>query len=276
MLLKFTKMHGCGNDFMVVDLVSQFLKIRPQLVRKWADRHTGVGFDQFLVVEPPQSPEADFRYRIYNADGAEVEQCGNGARCFARFVRDNKLTKKKLIKVETKAGLIELKVIDKHQIRVDMGVPMLEPAQIPFIADQRATAYSLDVDGQVLDICAVSMGNPHAVYMVDDVERAPVSSLGPLIERHERFPQHCNAGFMQVVSSNEIHLRVYERGVGETLACGTGACAAVVAGRLRGLLDTEVAVHLPGGTLTIEWQGEGQSVMMTGPCKKVYEGRIFI
>ena len=261
---------------MVVDLVSQFLKIRPQLVRKWADRHTGVGFDQFLSVEPPLSPEADFRYRIYNADGEEVEQCGNGARCFARFVRDNKLTKKKLIKVETKAGLIELKVIDKHQIRVDMGVPILEPAQIPFIANQRSTAYPLEVDGQTLDICAVSMGNPHAVYMVDDVEQAPISSLGPLIERHERFPQKCNAGFMQVVSSKEIRLRVYERGVGETLACGTGACAAVVAGRLRGLLDTEVAVHLPGGTLTIEWQGEGQSVKMTGPCKKVYEGRIFI
>lgn len=276
MLVKFTKMHGCGNDFMVVDLVSQFLKIRPQLIRRWADRRFGVGFDQFLLVEPPQTPEADFRYRIFNADGEEVEQCGNGARCFARFVRDNKLTKKNRLRVETKGGLIELNVIDKNQIMVDMGEPVLEPAAIPFQAERQSDSYELEVNGQKLDISVVSMGNPHAVYLIDSVDNAPLETLGPLIEQHELFPNNCNAGFMQVVSRDEIRLRVYERGVGETLACGTGACAAVVAGHIRGLLDEEVKVQLPGGTLTIQWQGQGHSVKMTGPCKKVYEGRIFI
>lgn len=276
MLLKFTKMHGCGNDFMVVDLVSQYVKIRPQLVRAWSDRRFGVGFDQFLAVEPPRNPESDFRYRIFNADGEEVEQCGNGARCFARFVRDNKLTKKKRLRVETKGGIIELNVIDKHQVMVDMGKPQLVPEKIPFIADQQAITYPIPVNDQMLDISAVSMGNPHAVWVVDDADSAPVESLGPLIEAHERFPQRTNAGFMQVMARNEIKLRVYERGAGETLACGTGACAAVVAGQIRGLLDRKVKVHLRGGTLNIEWQGEGHSVKMTGPCKKVYEGRLFV
>ncbi|MCF7980744.1 MAG: diaminopimelate epimerase [Pseudomonadales bacterium] len=276
MLVKFTKMHGCGNDFMVVDLVSQYLKIRPQLIRKWADRHTGVGFDQFLLVEPPRIPEADFRYRIFNSDGDEVEQCGNGARCFARFVRDNKLTQKSHLMVETKAGLIELNIIDKHQVMVDMGEPRLEPADIPFLAEQQSTSYELLVKENHLDISVISMGNPHAVCLVDDVDLAPVESLGPCIEKHERFPNRVNAGFMQVLARNEIRLRVYERGAGETLACGSGACAAVVAGIIRGLLDHEVVVHLRGGTLTIQWPGPGNSVKMTGPCKKVFEGRIFI
>ncbi|MCB1661678.1 MAG: diaminopimelate epimerase [Pseudomonadales bacterium] len=275
MLVKFTKMHGCGNDFMVVDMVSQYLKFRPQLIRKWADRHTGVGFDQFLVVEPPRTPEADFRYRIFNADGDEVEQCGNGARCFARFVRDNKLTQKNHLIVETKGGLIELNIIDKHQVMVDMGEPKLAPAAIPFLADQEAISYPLLVNGQELDISAVSMGNPHAVQLVDNVDLAPVATVGPLIEKHERFPNKTNAGFMQILARNEIRLRVYERGAGETMACGTGACAAVVAGIMRGLLDNEVQAHLLGGTLTIQWQGQGNSVKMTGPCKKVFEGRIF-
>lgn len=261
---------------MVIDLVSQFIKIRPQLIKKWADRRFGVGFDQLLMVEPPTMPEADFRYRIFNADGEEVEQCGNGARCFARFVRDNKLTKKKHIKVETKAGLIELHVIDKNQVLVNMGEPRLQPDQIPFDAEQRAPFYSLPVNGEALDISAISMGNPHAVCIVEDTETTPVDTLGPLIERHERFPQRVNAGFMQILARDEINLRVYERGAGETLACGTGACAAVVAGRLRGLLDERVTVHLRGGTLTIQWSGEGHPVKMTGPCKKVYEGRIFL
>ncbi len=276
MLMKFTKMQGCGNDFMVVDLVSQFIKIRPQQVKKWADRRFGVGFDQFLVVEPPKEPEADFSYRIFNADGEEVEQCGNGARCFARFVRDNKLTKKRHIKVQTRGGLIELHVIDKNQVMVDMGVPRLEPNQVPFDAAQRANHYTLPVNGTTLEVSAISMGNPHAVCIVENTETAPVDILGPLIEQHQRFPQKVNAGFMQIVNRGEINLRVYERGAGETLACGTGACAAVVAGQLRGLLDEKVTVHLRGGTLTIQWQGEGHSVQMTGPCKKVYEGRIFL
>ena len=276
MLLKFTKMHGCGNDFMVIDVVSQYIKLKPQLIRKWADRRFGIGFDQFLVVEPPKDPEADFRYRIYNADGEEVEQCGNGARCFAKFVRDKKLSSKDQLIVETKCGNIELNIIGNNNVMVNMGVPVLTPEKIPFIAEQTSTSYELEVDNKRLDISAVSMGNPHCVTIVDDVDTAPVETLGPLIEKHELFPQKVNAGFMQLVSRNEIKLRVFERGVGETLACGTGACAAVVAGQLRGLLDNEVSVHLPGGTLLINWGGEGQSLKMTGPCSKVYEGRIFI
>lgn len=276
MLLKFTKMHGCGNDFMVLDLVSQYIKLKPQLIPKWSDRHFGIGFDQLLIVEPPQSPEADFRYRIFNADGEEVEQCGNGARCFALFVRDKKLSNKTHLVVETKGGIIELHVTDNNQVSVDMGVPALEPAAIPFSADQQAISYTMEVNGQQLDISAVSMGNPHSVTLVENVDHAAVETLGPLIENHARFPQRTNASFMQVLSRDEIRLRVYERGAGETLACGTGACAAVVAGRLRGLLDETVTVQLPGGTLSINWPGEGQPVRMTGPCKKVFEGRIYL
>ncbi len=276
MFLKFTKMHGCGNDFMVVDLVSQYVKLRPQLIRKWGDRHFGVGFDQFLVVEPPHNPEADFRYRIYNADGSEVEQCGNGARCFARFVRDKNLSTKDRLLVETKAGEIVLEIVDRNRVRVDMGVPELEPSRIPFAAEQRSVDYELAVAGEQLDVSAVSMGNPHVVTIVEDIDQAPVATLGPALEQHERFPNHVNAGFMQIQSPAEIRLRVYERGAGETLACGTGACAAVVAGRLRGLLDEEVEVHLRGGTVTIHWPGEGQAVTITGPCTKVFEGRIYL
>lgn len=276
MLLKFTKMHGCGNDFMVLDLVSQYVKLKPHLIPKWADRHFGIGFDQLLIVEPPQSPEADFRYRIFNADGSEVEQCGNGARCFALFVLDKKLTIKKDLVVETQGGIIELHVTDNGQVTVDMGVPVLEPEKIPFVAEKQATTYTIDVNGQQLELSAVSMGNPHGVTLVDNVDTANVETLGPSLESHPRFPQRTNAGFMQVISRNEIRLRVYERGAGETLACGTGACAAVVAGRLRGLLDETVTVHLPGGDLSISWPGEGQPVRMTGPCKKVFEGRIYL
>lgn len=276
MLLKFTKMHGCGNDFMVLDLVSQYVKLKPHLIPKWADRHFGIGFDQLLIVEPPQSPEADFRYRIFNADGSEVEQCGNGARCFALFVLDKKLTIKKDLVVETQGGIIELHVTDNGQVTVDMGVPVLEPEKIPFEAEEQTTTYAIDVNGQQLELSAVSMGNPHGVTLVDNVDTANIETLGPSLESHPRFPQRTNAGFMQVISRNEIRLRVYERGAGETLACGTGACAAVVAGRLRGLLDETVTVHLPGGDLSISWPGEGQPVRMTGPCKKVFEGRIYL
>ena len=276
MLLKFTKMHGCGNDFMVIDLVSQYVKLKPQLIPRWSDRHFGIGFDQLLVVEPPQSPKADFRYRIFNADGSEVEQCGNGARCFALFVRDKKLTNKKHLVVETKGGIIELHITSNNEVMVDMGVPVLEPEQIPFIAEQQASTYDISLNGDDHEISAVSMGNPHSVMIVDDVKTADVETLGPLVEGHSRFPQRTNAGFMQILNRSEINLRVYERGAGETLACGTGACAAVVAGQLRGLLDDTVTVHLPGGTLSITWPGEGHSVKMTGPCKKVFEGRIYL
>ncbi|MBN7798235.1 diaminopimelate epimerase [Parahaliea mediterranea] len=274
MMLKFTKMHGAGNDFVVIDLISQKCRLRPRDIRKLADRRLGIGCDQVLVVEPPRRPDVDFRYRIYNADGDEVEQCGNGARCFARFVRDKKLTAKRRISVETAAGVIVLNARDHNQVEVDMGPPTFEPEQIPFKAAALAPSYTLAVAGRELEIGAVSMGNPHAVWRVDDVDSADVEGLGPRIEKHPDFPQRVNAGFMQVVSRGEIRLRVYERGVGETLACGTGACAAVVYGHSRGWLDDTVTVHLPGGKLAISWRGPGHNVMMTGPTAVVFEGTI--
>jgi diaminopimelate epimerase len=274
MLLRFTKMHGLGNDFVVIDLISQRFNLREKHIRKLADRRFGIGCDQVLTVEIPSQPDIDFRYRIYNADGGEVEQCGNGARCFAKFVRDKKLTGKSKIRVETSGGIIELSITEDRQVLVNMGKPQLQPADIPFTAEQRSTSYSLEVDGQQCEIGAVSMGNPHAVLLVDDVDTAAVASLGPAIEAHPRFPQRVNAGFMQLLNRQHIKLRVYERGAGETLACGTGACAAVVSGQLRGLLDQRVNVQLPGGNLTIEWRGEGHPVMMTGPASTVFEGQI--
>jgi diaminopimelate epimerase len=276
MQLEFTKMHGTGNDFVVIDLVTQHYKLRSRDIRKLADRHFGVGCDQVLVVEPPQNPQVDFRYRIYNADGGEVEQCGNGARCFARFVREKKLTAKKVISVETAGGVITLRALPNHDVEVNMGVPEFEPEKIPFHAPRRAASYSLQVDGRVLEIGAVSMGNPHAVLRVDSARDADVETLGPLIEAHPDFPRRVNAGFMQVVSEREIELRVYERGVGETLACGTGACAAVAYGISRGWLRDSVTVALPGGKLSITWAGEGQPVMMTGPTATVFDGTIII
>ena len=278
MLLRFTKMHGLGNDFVVIDAVSQSVTITPELARKLGDRRFGVGCDQILVVEPPNQADVDFGYRIFNQDGSEVEQCGNGARCFAKFVRDRRLTGKNTIRVETACGIIELEVQGDNQVRVNMGVPILEPEKIPFIADAINTNYSIDVaehdESKTLSISAVSMGNPHAVLKVDDTDTAPVATLGPEIESHTRFPQRVNAGFMQVLNRNEINLRVYERGAGETLACGTGACAAVVAGQLQDLLDSPVTVNLPGGSLVIEWPGKGQPVIMTGPATTVFHGRI--
>ncbi len=273
MLLRFTKMHGLGNDFMVVDLVTQSARFTPEKVRQLADRNFGIGFDQLLLVEPPDRPEMDFRYRIFNADGSEVEQCGNGARCFARFVQDHKLSHKRTLKVQTAKGDIVLSVQDNGEISVDMGAPRLQPAEVPFQADAEAATYSLEVDGQNHEVSAVSMGNPHGVLLVEDLDNAPVHTLGPKIEHHPRFPERCNAGFMQVISRSEVRLRVWERGVGETLACGTGACAAMVAGRLRGLLDDDVRVHLPGGSLRIQWAGAGEPVIMTGPATRVFEGQ---
>lgn len=276
MLLRFTKMHGLGNDFVVIDAISQGVTITSELAQKLGDRRFGVGCDQILVVEPPSHPDIDFRYRIFNQDGSEVEQCGNGARCFAKFVRDRRLTGKNSIRVETASGIIELNVLHDHQIQVNMGVPILEPSAIPFIAEQQDTCYSIDTDGETQVISAISMGNPHAVLQVENIDTAPVSIVGPTIECHPRFPQRVNVGFMQVLNRHEINLRVYERGAGETLACGTGACAAVVAGQLQDLLDSPVTVNLPGGSLVIEWSGKGQPVMMTGPATTVYHGRIKI
>tara|TARA_R110000772_G_scaffold96694_1_gene195560 strand:+ start:115543 stop:116373 length:831 start_codon:yes stop_codon:yes gene_type:complete len=276
MLLKFTKMHGAGNDFVVIDLITQRYQPREDDIRRLADRHFGIGCDQVLLVETPDRPEVDFRYRIFNADGSEVENCGNGARCFARFVRDKHLTGKRVIRVQTAGGVLELRLRDKHLVEVDMGAPIFEPARIPLQAEATADHYVLDVNGQQLEIGALSMGNPHAIVRVDDTTAAPVATLGPAIERHPRFPQRANAGFMQVLSEQEIKLRVYERGAGETLACGTGACAAAVYGMLRGWLRDTVTVHLPGGKLEIHWPGPGKPVTMTGPTAVVFEGSIRI
>jgi diaminopimelate epimerase len=274
MLLRFTKMHGLGNDFMVLDLISQHAHIQPKHAKQWGDRHTGVGFDQLLLVEPPSNPDVDFRYRIFNADGSEVEQCGNGARCFARFVVDKRLTAKKQIRVETKGGIIELDLRADGQISVNMGPPRLEPGQIPFIADSLASSYAVEVDGQSVELAAISMGNPHAVLRVADAEQAPVHSLGAKLELHPRFPQRVNVGFIQVVDRHYAKLRVWERGAGETQACGTGACAAAVAAISQGWMDSPVQIELPGGRLSIEWAGDGQPVMMTGPAARVYEGQV--
>ncbi|MEM1155384.1 MAG: diaminopimelate epimerase [Pseudomonadota bacterium] len=276
MLLKFTKMHGAGNDFVVVDLISQRYKIRPRDIRLLADRRLGIGCDQVLVVEAPGNPDVDFRFRIYNSDGSEAEQCGNGARCFARFVREKKLTTKRIITVETSNGVAELRVKSRREVEVDMGTPRLEPAAIPFIADKEASSYTLTLNGSSFEIGAVSMGNPHAVLRVERVETAPVAELGPQIEAHSDFPNRVNAGFMEVVSAQHIRLRVFERGVGETLACGSGACAAVVYGVIQGWLSDLVTVELPGGKLSISWAGRGNPVIMTGPTAVVFEGSIRI
>lgn len=272
MLLHFTKMHGLGNDFMVVDMVSQNVRLPQEKIRRLADRRFGIGFDQLLMVEAPTHPDMDFCYRIFNADGSEVEQCGNGARCFAKFVRDKKLIGRDCINVQTAGGNIQLKIQSNGEVAVDMGLPRLEPEQIPFNAQERSLTYQVQVDGRNHELSAVSMGNPHAVMLVDNLKEAPVEILGTKLEKHKDFPNNVNVGFMQVISPDEISLRVFERGAGETMACGTGACAAVVAGRIRSLLEETVKVHLPGGTLTVNWPGEGSPVMMTGTATRVYEG----
>jgi diaminopimelate epimerase len=295
MRLKFSKMHGLGNDFMVVDLVTQHLDgkqrerfFSPAHIRRLADRHFGVGFDQLLVVEPPGTPHTDFRYRIFNADGGEVEQCGNGARCFARFVRGRGLTKKRQLVVEVMKGAISLDVTAEEQVVVDMGAPCLLPAEIPANPAHAAALLATPIGNGsrvtvvtaagMRELTLVSMGNPHGVMRVDDVVTAPVELLGPELERHPMFPARANIGFMQVLDRSAIALRVFERGSGETLACGTGACAAVVAGQLNGWLDTEVSVTLPGGKLTIhhDIHTPGAHVMMTGPATTVFHGQIDI
>ncbi len=274
MKLKFSKMHGLGNDFVVIDGVRQSVSLTPEQIRFLAHRNFGIGFDQLLLVEKSDRPDVDFRYRIFNADGGEVEQCGNGARCFVRFVHDQGLTDKKEIRVETMRGVIGPRLEDDGNITVDMGAPVFVPESIPFDSNSLDVIQPLQVADDEVAITAVSMGNPHAVQVVADVEAAPVATQGPLIEKHPRFPKRVNAGFLQIEDRHAIKLRVYERGTGETLACGTGACAAVVAGISRGLLDSPVRVVTRGGELSIAWRGSGQPVMMTGPAVTVFDGEI--
>lgn len=274
--MQFSKMHGLGNDFMVVDAVTQNVFFSPELIRRLADRHLGVGFDQLLVVEPPYDPELDFHYRIFNADGSEVSQCGNGARCFARFVRLKGLTNKREIRVSTANGQMLLSVTPDDLVRVNMGVPNFDPTKVPFRASKVEKTYIMRAADQTVLCGVVSMGNPHCVIQVDDVTTATVETLGPVMERHERFPERANIGFMQIVARDHIRLRVYERGAGETQACGSGACAAVAVGILQGLLDKQVVVELPGGRLDIAWQGVGQPLFMTGPAAHVYDGFIHL
>ncbi len=274
MRLRFSKMHGLGNDFVVIDATRCPLVLTPAQIRQLADRHFGIGCDQLLLVEPPRDRQTDFYYRIFNADGGEVEQCGNGARCFARFVRDRGLTDKKVIDVGTTKGSIRLYIETDGQVRVNMGRPRFDPASLPFIAPEEALDYELSVAEATVRVAALSMGNPHAVLQVEDPDLAPVAQLGTAIQIHAAFPQGVNFGFMGVENRQHIHLRVFERGVGETLACGTGACAAAIAGIRWGLLDAEVQVSLPGGDLMISWRGDAEPVWMTGPAARVFDGEI--
>ena len=274
MKLPFTKMQGLGNDFVVLDGVRQPLNLSSADYQRLADRHFGIGCDQILLVEPAQNPAADFRYRIFNADGSEVEQCGNGARCFVRFVHDQGLTDQTEIAVETAKGLIYPRLQADGQVQVNMGPPRFEPTDIPFVAEAAAISHTLDVGEQAYSFSVLSMGNPHAVLVVQDLDTAPVATLGPLVENHPRFPARVNVGFMQVLAPDHIRLRVFERGAGETLACGTGACAAVVAGIRRGLLGPQVRVQTRGGELHIAWAGQNEPVWMTGPAVTVFHGQL--
>ena len=274
MKLKFTKMHGLGNDFVVLDGITQHIALSAEQYRLLADRHLGIGCDQILLIENPTRDDADFRYRIFNSDGGEVEQCGNGARCFVRYVHEHGLTDKTEIRVETHSGIIVPRLEANGDVAVNMGVPRFEPQQIPFLTDHCAPIYLLSLADKIVEISALSIGNPHAVQVVDDVDSAPVAVDGPQIEHHPSFPKRVNAGFMQVLDRGHIKLRVYERGAGETLACGSGACAAVVAGIQRGLLDASVRVTTHGGELLIHWAGEDQPVMMSGPAVEVFAGVI--
>lgn len=274
MLLKFTKMQGLGNDFVLIDAIRQRVSLTPAKIRKLANRHFGVGCDQVLLVESAHQAHADFRYRIFNADGSEVAQCGNGARCFARFVREQGLCDKDEVQVDTDAGRLVLRFGEGDLVTVNMGIPRHAPAEIPFDATEERVSYEVDIESRTVSFGAVSMGNPHAVLVVDAVEAAPVASLGPPLENHPLFPERVNVGFMQVVDDHHVRLRVFERGSGETLACGSGACAAAVVGIEQGLLHTPVKVDLPGGSLSIEWQGRGHPVFMTGPAITVFEGTI--
>ena len=269
-------MHGLGNDFMLLDLIQQDISVPVERIPELSDRHKGIGFDQLLIIEPARIAGSDYNYRIYNADGSEVEHCGNGARCVARYLRDQGLSNKTTIALGMPTGnIIHCELQEDGQVTINMGEPITRPQAIPFLADAEALTYPLEISDDItIEVAILSMGNPHAVYQVDDVNTAPVLELGPLIERHKLFPERVNAEFMQIVSPELIRLRVYERGAGETLACGTGACAAVVAGILRSLLSETVTVELKGGKLSINWKGVGHSVLMTGPAITVYEGHL--
>ena len=267
-------MHGLGNDFIVINAIDQSVSLDSETILRLADRHRGVGCDQILIVEAPRRDEFDFFYRIFNADGSEVAQCGNGARCFARFVRDKGLTDKDTIRVETISGPMTLQIETDEQITVNMGVPRFEPADIPLRRAQRERSYTIELDEQTIEFSAVSVGNPHAVIRVDDINTAPLASLGPLLESHNDFPQRANIGFIQVIDKQQLQLRVYERGAGETEACGSGACAAMIIARQQGWVDDSVTVTLRGGTLRISWKGEGEPVWMTGPATHVFDGQI--
>ncbi|WP_126468185.1 diaminopimelate epimerase [Pragia fontium] len=274
--MQFSKMHGLGNDFMVVDAVTQNVYFSPELIRRLADRHYGVGFDQLLVVEAPYDPDLDFHYRIFNPDGGEVAQCGNGARCFARFVRLKGLTNKRDIRVSTQNGRMTLSVSEDELVTVNMGEPDFEPSRIPFRAAKMEKTYILRAAEHTVFGGVVSMGNPHCVLQVENVDLANVEQLGPLLENHERFPERANIGFMQVLHRGSIRLRVYERGAGETQACGSGACSAAAVGMIQGLLDDKVNVELPGGSLQIAWKGPGHPLYMVGPATHVYDGFIHL
>ena len=272
--LQFAKMHGLGNDFMIVDLVTQRAEPAPEQIRAWADRRTGIGFDQFLEVLPPDDPDADFRYRIFNADGSEAEQCGNGARCFARFVVDEGLTVKRRLDIQTVTGRIRTRLLKSGDVEVDMGVPSTDPGDVPFVTEHPAASYAVDVAGSCIDLTPVSIGNPHAVLFVDDVDAADVDGIGAALQSHDAFPEAVNVGFMEVVGRRLARLRVYERGVGETLACGSGACAAMVAARLHARLDHRARISLPGGKLGLTWHGAGAAVKLSGSAKLVFTGRV--
>jgi diaminopimelate epimerase len=273
-MINFTKMHGLGNDFVVIDAINQSISLTPEQIRLLSNRHFGIGFDQLLLVEKPVSDNADFKYRIFNADGSEVAQCGNGARCFARFVRDKKLSDKNEIRVDTNSGQLLLRFDECDLITVNMGIPKHNPVDIPLMAEQEALVYTLVVNAKETCFGVVSMGNPHAVIQVIDVKSALVADVGQILESHAIFPERANIGFMQVIDRQHIKLRVYERGAAETLACGSGACAAVVIGIEQNRLDHEVSVELPGGELTISWAGRGEPVFMTGPALSVFDGAI--
>ena len=273
MKVRFAKMHGLGNDFMVVDLVTQNLVVEPDAVRRWSNRRTGIGFDQLLTLELPTEPDADFSLGIFNADGSSAEQCGNGVRCIARFVRRENLSPKSELELQTESGRVRTVLLDQG-VRVDMGIPSTHPEDVPFAAGRDRLSHALEVEGERHEITPVSMGNPHGVLFVDDTAAADVAAVGGALTGHRQFPQGANIGFCEVVDRGFVRLRVYERGVGETPACGTGACAAVVAGRLKGKLDESVQVSLPGGTVSIAWKGPGAPVRMTGPAETVYEGRV--
>ena len=280
MKLHFTKMHGIGNDFIVLDHTKSPFQLTQEIIQSLSHRQLGIGFDQLLVVENTTLKDVDFKYRIFNQDGGEVEQCGNGARCFYRFVKDKHLTKKESIRVETKSGVITLTEDHEHMIEVNMGEPIFNPKLIPFISDTEKNEYSISIDlpnqKEMINVAVLSMGNPHAVMTVEDIDKAPVETLGAYLESHPLFPKRVNVGFMTIVTPHHVRLRVFERGVGETLACGTGACAAVVSGIKRDLLISPVKVDMPGGSLSIDWKGDKNSVMMKGPAVTIFEGDIEI